>query len=465
MTPAPGDVSTIAIVGGGVAGALLAIHLLTASRTVRVRLIERGAAVGRGLAYGACAPHHLNNARTSRMDTRLPVSFATWLEAQGAAQDFAPRARFGDYIEDCLQDAILRAGGRLRIIRGEAIDVATAPSRCVALADGRRIAADVVALATGHAAPAPLLIPGPADGLIANDPWAREAFADLAPTAPVLIAGTGLSMVDAIMTLNARGHVGDITAVSRRGLLPQTHADATPHPGLNLTAAGRTPLRALRHVRRIVRHAESAGLAWQGVLDAARSQAQAVWSRWSDAHKRQFMRHLAPFWNTHRHRAPQPIAQTLADMISDGRLRVLAGSIAHINRFGARQQALIRLRGSGQIAAMAVDRVLNCTGAARLPDGGDGLLQRLVERGLADVDALGLRTVNGALRPPHGPPSTWLYALGPLTVREYGDVTAAPEIAAQTEALARTLALRTPDFAMGAEPLGSRAQQALRCAL
>jgi uncharacterized NAD(P)/FAD-binding protein YdhS len=44
-----------------------------------------------------------------------------------------------------------------------------------------------------------------------------------APDSTILILGTGLTMVDAAISLGESSHRGPIVALSRRGLLPQAH--------------------------------------------------------------------------------------------------------------------------------------------------------------------------------------------------------------------------------------------------
>ena len=55
------------------------------------------------------------------------------------------------------------------------------------------------------------------------NPWESPTASGIAPDSTVLIRGTGLTMVDFVVSLRASRHRGTIYAMSRRGLLPQAH--------------------------------------------------------------------------------------------------------------------------------------------------------------------------------------------------------------------------------------------------
>ena len=76
---------TVAVIGGGFSGSVFALKFARANPDARVVLIERGRRVGRGLAYGACAPDHLLNVPVSRMELGLTPGFADWLCAHRRA--------------------------------------------------------------------------------------------------------------------------------------------------------------------------------------------------------------------------------------------------------------------------------------------------------------------------------------------------------------------------------------------
>ena len=79
MSEAPAG-HTVAVIGGGLSGALFALKLSATRPDFRVVIIEATRRIGRGLAYGACAPQHLLNVPISRMEVGLKPGFADWLE-------------------------------------------------------------------------------------------------------------------------------------------------------------------------------------------------------------------------------------------------------------------------------------------------------------------------------------------------------------------------------------------------
>src|SRR5947208_3586916 len=161
--------------------------------------------------------------------------------------------------------------------------------------------------------------------LYCPDPWSPTAFSDLHPTAPVLLIGAGLTMVDAVISLLDQGHLGPINAISRRGLLPRSHAPAVA-PREPIACAG--GLRALtRAVRQEARLAINSGGTWQSVIDGLRLVTQDIWSGMSVDDRQRFLRHLRTWWDVHRHRIAAPVAARLEAAQASGQLRIHAGRL------------------------------------------------------------------------------------------------------------------------------------------
>lgn len=432
----------VAIVGGGFSGTMTAAQLLRAG-VKRVTLIERSGEAGRGLAFGAADPIHLLNVRAGNMSAwpDRPGHFAEWLGERGDATTFAARRNFGAYIEEQLAAAEAERPGRLARVRADAVDlVERADGVSVSLANGGTIEADAAVLAIGNLPPPP---PGRQlaalpPGLWVADPWTGDVAAGLGDDDAVLVIGTGLTMVDIVLLLEERGFTGRILALSRRGLIPQAHADGS-HP----EARSDRPTTIASHLLRDIR-ARGEAIGWRHAVDQLRPFTQAMWKGASDDQRRRFLRHLRPWWDIHRHRIAPGVAGRIRAMIDRGQLRVAAGKIASVEAFGEQAAVEWRPRGSEAVERFEAARIINCTGPeADLPRSPEPLLKALFERGAIRPGPVGLgidvddqmRVLNA-----HGAPDPRLYAVGPITRGLLWEIVAVPDIRGQVADVAARLA-------------------------
>lgn len=432
----------VAIVGGGFSGTMMAVQALHAG-VKKVTLIERAGEAGRGLAFGAADPIHLLNVRAGNMSAwpDRPGHFVEWLGDGGNATAFAARRDFGAYVEQQLAEAEAAHPGRLARVRGDAVDLTEQEDGVtIVLADGRAIQADAAVLAIGNLPPPPParhLAALPA-GLWVADPWAGDITAGLNDEDRVLVIGTGLTMVDITLLLEERGFKGQILALSRRGLIPQAHADG-PHAEKRAEAPGTTASQLLRDVR-----ARGEAIGWRHAVDQLRPFTQNLWKDASDAERRRFLRHLRPWWDIHRHRIAPRIAARIQAMMERGQLRVAAGKIASVEAQGERALVSWRPRGSEKVERIAVARIINCTGPeADLPRSPEPLLKALFERGAIRPGPVGLGIdVDDQMRVlgANGAPDSRLYAVGPITRGLLWEIVAVPDIRGQLADVAANFA-------------------------
>lgn len=443
----------IAVIGGGFSGVLTAIHLLWRCQPgERVYLVEKNGRLGRGLAFGTRHPQHVLNVRAENMSAFAdePEHFARWLARQAGdevvgvvspAGLFARRELYGRYVQSLLADAIVRQGGAANfyLIDDEAVGLRPEEGGWSLETDcGRCYEMDAVVLAIGNFPPDSQNKPG-----YMADPWAAETLAGLGPDDPILLLGSGLTMVDLCLTLRAEGHRGPIAAISRHGRLPHAHEPATAWQGLKLEGDDRGSLtRLVKAIRRNVRAAAAMGVGWRGVMDALRPHIATLWQELPEADRRRFLRHVRSVWDIHRHRMAPSHAMALQSEIAQGGIRLLAGRVQAIE--SAADGALVRYlpRGADAPIEAAFARVINCAGLGtdvnrlRSP-----LVQSLLERGLAVPDPLrlGLATSQaGALIDKAGRLQRRLYAVGPITRGTFWEITSVPDIRAQAEQVALT---------------------------
>lgn len=429
----------VAVVGAGYSGAAVAAHLLRDTQA-RVTLIGRAQRFGPGLAHGAASGAHLLNVPAGRMSALDgdPDHFVRWLEARSGgaqAERFAPRALYGRYIEAVLRDATpKRWPSPLTKVRGDAVAVRREGEGWrVTLASGRAITADAVVLALGQPPPS---TPKPFTEADLIGPWDERARKKLPKKGDVLLVGAGLTMVDVALALATPDRKGVIYALSRRGRMPQTRAPAM-HP---VPPAAEPPLElsAALHVFRARARDD-----WRVAFDAMRAATPDLWARLGPERQARFLRHLRPWWDSHRHRAAPEAAARMAALIQEGRVRLLSGEITSATREGGVWRLLHRQRGARARHRLEVTGVINCAGADyNLARWDDLLVRQLLDEGLARAPANGLGfdvDSDNRLRDAAGAAQGNLFLLGPLALGSFWETIAVPELRVRAAAIAQAL--------------------------
>jgi uncharacterized NAD(P)/FAD-binding protein YdhS len=424
--------AAVAIVGGGASGTILAAQL--ARRGLSSVLIDGSGRAGRGVAYSTTEPAHLLNVRAEGMSAWAgePDHFARrFAEEGGEPRGFAQRRLFGRYLGDLLDEAV--ASGRTEVVDATAVSSARdGDGWRIALDDGGSVDARALVLAVGNQEPEALAaFAGSGRRFIAN-PWgedARAAVADLAQSGgSALLVGTGLTMVDLVLSLDSAGHQGRILAVSRRGLAPRGHADFDPAP-VPLEEVPSASVRALwRWLRR-----RSAEVGWRAAIDSLRPHSHPLWQSFDRDQQRRFLRHARPWWDVHRHRIAPEVAATVSRLVAEGRLQIMAGRIASATDTAEGLEVAIRPRGASAARAELFDYAFNCTGPLHsIARTKDKLLRSLLDAGEAKPDHLGIGLeVDGTCRA-----GEHLWAMGPLTKGRYWEIIAVPDIREQAAQVA-----------------------------
>jgi uncharacterized NAD(P)/FAD-binding protein YdhS len=442
---------TIAIIGGGVSGALTAYHLRRNEVRARVVVIERRPELGLGLAYSTPSLRHLLNVPAGKISAlpSEPDHFLDWLRAtldlNATAETFAPRAIFGRYIQSLLAET-------KGIDQIQAVVTGYHPSDSAAvltLSDGSELHADMVVLATGNFDPSHLhdiREEAIASGVYRHHAWLPDTYAELEPEAPVTLIGTGLTAVDVLLRLRELGHLGTITAVSRHGVFPHRHEVSTSISAAAIPAG--TEVTCVAYLRAL-RTAVQSGAAWRAAIDSLRSTTNDLWLALPLSEQQRFRRHLQRRWDVVRHRMAPPIADLVEAEIISGTLRIREGHVASVEAAAA--GAIVTIRTSEGTAELVSRRVINCTGPSMSYRHVDSaLLKSLFAQGLATAGPLGGGfncAAHGAVIGADGLASGVLFNLGPGRLGTLLESIAIPEIRQQAVQLAATLVGRIADRA------------------
>jgi len=452
----------IAIVGGGASGTLTATQLLRRSAAsgfpVRVTLIDQHGRHGLGVAYSTRHASHLLNAMAGQMSAIPddPEHLVRWVNAAGRSflppgsavvtdTTFLPRPVYGRYLLHVLSEAeqlahpVVRRTAQVVGIRRQG----DGPAVRILLTDGH-LDADVAVLATGNA-PASLPFDVPPGNRVITDPWQPGALdCLLAEPVPrsVVIVGTGLTMVDLAVAIAAASPETVVHAVSRHGLLPRTHPGTIPpaHQALWLPVIFRTtePVGLVELMWQVRSAIAACPANWHYVMSALRPLVPGLWRRMPADDQRLFLRHLARYWEVHRHLVPPQTASRVTALRMTGRLTVHHGHVRAVTQAGDGLRVLVDT--GRDTAELPADWLVNSTGTTTdIVANPSPLLRDLFRTGLARPDPLRLgidASIRGEVVDAAGTASDVLYTLGPPLRGLWYETTAIPEIREQAAALA-----------------------------
>ncbi|AQT80926.1 hypothetical protein B1R94_19175 [Mycolicibacterium litorale] len=441
-----------AVVGGGAAGVLAAVHLRRNDPTAQITLINASGRPGTGAAYGTSDPTHLLNVPAHRMSAWPddPDHFCRWLDERAvtAAHGFAPRLAYGRYLQEQLSQA------DVRIETAEVVGLLPGPTCQLKLSDGRSLIADAVVLAPGRPAGgmpeslerafAPALATG-TDGKVVSDAWAPGALATLGALrlGSVLVIGSGLTGVDVALHLIARGT--KVTLLSRHGALPRRFHDVGPPAEVPHIAAlaGACSLDQVRAaLGDDLSQARQAGVNWRRVIDGMRSHTTRVWRSlgWED--QRRFLREDLRQWEILRHRMPPTTADAIHSALESGLLVVDAGEVADVAIHGSGVELVVTtsdgsVRRRGDAVVIATGTAWDRRSLQRSP-----LWANMLASGVASLHPCGIGVqldADGHLIDQTGTTVPGIVCIGPIRQGEEWETTAIPEIRTQAAAIARLL--------------------------
>ncbi|MGM1058291.1 FAD/NAD(P)-binding protein [Saccharothrix sp. Mg75] len=445
------DSMKVVVVGVGASGALAAIHLLRAAADaagggtpggarLELVLVDRSGEFGPGRAYRTADPDHLLNTPAGKMSALAddPDHFVRWSRDRGRDADgttFLPRGDYGRYLVEALL-AEERRAGRAAVVDRVA-DTATglsADERGVTVELARRgpVRADLAVLAPGVGGGDPLAAVLPTGSpRYVRDPWAGPLAAT--DGSPVLVIGTGLSMMDLATTVTRAHPDAVVHAVSRHGLLPRAHragrapAGRVPEPPDRIASLGDL----LGFARRCVKADPDR---WREFVDRMRPHAPRLWQQLDVDDRRRFLDRVNRYWDVHRHRAAPATHRRVRALVGAGRLHVHRGRVARVREVDDGFD--VDLATPGGTRSLRVGWLVNTTGFRQ--DVGDPLLHDLVAGGTARPDPVGLGVATGGdgrVLDRRGAPRR-IFTLGALRRGELFESTAVPEIRNQAATIA-----------------------------
>lgn len=464
-------VKNVAIIGFGFSGLSSALELAgQGGSDVSVTIYEKNAPSGRGYAYATACPLHYLNVPAEKMGaiSQDPAHFYKWLKTNEAIWRplhknfesievtpgwYCPRMIYGKYLESLKNELFSLAEKQethLQVIESEVNSIEQKDNGLeIICSRGRHLFYDAVIIATGvpwskkiHASDHPTKRKSYISSLFPafTDMHQAESLVQKLPeNAVVALAGSGLTMLDAVATLTACNYRGQVVVFSHKGLISHPHSVNENSPKeLHLRGDDLSLLKLLNTIHLSASKAAD----WRTVIDGLRPHTQNLWSKISLQDKRKFLERLQGYWNIHRHRAAPETFQFFETMQKKGKLQIEKKFVTHLD---VREEGKVIISAQDSIEGapkrFEANLVINCTGPDfNILKSPNPLIYNILKNELATPDhlQLGLHAAsNGRLSKKHQ-----LFAIGSLLVGTFLETTAVPEIRKQAFKIARAILKR-----------------------
>lgn len=456
-------VAKVAIVGGGYTGATVARLLVEkgGGQIDEVIVFEPREQLGIGLAYDTGDTHVRLNVAAHRMPAvpGAPMAFLDWLQSSGTLTAdpeavtkggiFARRRDFGRFMHQQMFPFL--RDGNIFHCRETVSSISRQNDQWhLKGSRGTTVKADVLVIATGHPG---VSVPEALSNLDIHtarrvkDASGSDSFQHVGQDDRILVVGCGLTALDALVRLDAQGHRGKISLLSRSGLMPRPHAVGSFTPYGNFEDESLTTARrVLTKVRATVLEAQEQGIPWQFTFDALRQQAQALWRRLPQSERKKLLR-LRRWYDIHRYRMPPQVSELLHREIAKGRIETCRGRLVGIRKDA--DAISVKIADGAKTSQHAYDYIILATGPQfRDYATHQKFLLELAQSGSIQSDPLGLGLMcdlAGRAISIDGTPAAKLYIAGPPARSAFGELTGVPEIAAQAVKLVDVI-LKTLDY-------------------
>lgn len=447
--------SEVAVLGAGFSATATIINLLEHLPPEKsVSVAGADGSFGLGTAYSTVDEGHRLNVSAARMSLYAdrPDHLVEWLDREGhpfGPEDFVPRKLYGSYIQQSLSSSLQQQDNRARVTfhGAEAIDCERldCEAQVFSLGNGKSIEARHTVFCLGGT---PAGLPIPPDAVetaarpyISVNAWGDNWLERIDPRDTIFMLGSGLTMIDQVLSLKRQGHEGQIHVLSRHGLTPLPHIVPRSHPVDPVLTPGAHALSEMLHIlRRETRNAAD----WRAVIDGLRPATQSVWQKLTSAERHRFFRHANAWWSVHRHRMAPEIADAFHDMQRSGQVHVHAGWLQKIREYHGQARIAYLDRHTGTLKQVSAAHFVNCTGIEKCSISKVPLLKKMSAKGMIAADPMGLGlaiTPQSELLSADGATITNAYAMGPMAVGQFFEIFAVPDIRVQARKVAEKISL------------------------